>query len=243
MLVHPSHELTDSSVAVCWASAFLPYRTDLRYRCFIVLAGTGTKAAVYEKGSHKGTFGAFGPDTELEIRITADSKIQYADDGHVFYTSAEKSISFPLHVGAVLHTVQDIGFSRVRYLDSLPDAPPAATSPPPSPPNMISPPPPLPPGDYVVFNGGSNPDLVTSPGAVSRVLGPAGWDAAAWSNEDIWGSDGLRKGIGFRCPLSEGAKMIGFVRGAFKETSSYSGLEFSLYCAHAKLPSTAYVVD
>ena len=217
-----------------------PYylRTDLRNVCFIVLAGTGTKVAVYEKGSHKGTFGAFGPNAELEIRITADSKIQYADDGHVFYTS-EKSISFPLHVGAVLHTVQDIGFNRVRYLDSLPDAPPAATSPPPSPPNMISPPPPLPPGDYVNFEAGSNPDLVTSPGAVSRVLGPAGWDAAAWTNEHIENTDSPRKGISFRCPLTEGAKMIGFVSGSFSERSSYTALAYSIYCA-SSLPCCAY---
>ena len=106
---------------------------------------------------------------------------------------------------------------------------------------MISPPPPLPPGDYVNFEAGYSPDLVTSPGAVSRVLGPAGWNAAAWTNEDIENTDSPRKGISFRCPLTAGAKMIGFVSGSFSERSSYTALAYSIYCA-SSLPCCAYCV-
>ena len=193
-------------------------------------AGTGTVAKVYEAGSNQaGSDVSYTADTVFEIRLMPDGSVHYAAGRAVFFISSKKVV-WPLHVGAVISSVQDVAFSHVQYLDQLPPAPPAVASPSPSPPIDIKPPPPLPPGDYVVFTDASA-DLVTSPGAVSRVLGPAGWNAAVWSDEDIWAASGPRKGISFRCPLSVGAKMIGFVRGAFKETSSYSDLEFSLYCA------------
>jgi len=170
----------------------------------------------------------------LEIRLTPDNKVQYVDDGHVFYTST-KAAQYPLHVGAAISTVQTRGFERVQYLDTLPPAPPGASVSPPPPPTNISPPPPLPPGDYVIFDGGASADLAIAPGQVSRVAGSGGWNAAAWSNQDIWSPDGPRKGISFRCPLTDGGKMIGFVRDSFKTTSSYTDLDFCIYCGGTKV--------
>jgi hypothetical protein len=51
-------------------------------------AGAGTKVHVYESGASKGGFGSFGPETVLEIWLTPDNKVQYVDDGHVFYALA-----------------------------------------------------------------------------------------------------------------------------------------------------------
>ena len=195
-------------------------------------AGAGTKVHVYESGSSKGGFGSFGPETVLEIWLTADNKVQYVDDGHVFYTST-KSVAWPLHVGAVVHTVQAPAFERIEYVHSLPAPPPGyvSSSPPPLPPTTTAPPPPLPPGDYVIFDGGASVDLEAGDGVVGKVSGTAGWNAAAWSDEDIWSAEDVRKGIRFRCPLTTGAKMIGFVGGGFGETSSYTKLAYAIYCA------------
>ena len=160
-------------------------------------AGAGTKAHVYESGASKGGFGSFGPETVLEIWLTADNKVQYVDDGHIFYTST-KSIDWPLHVGAVMHTVKSPAFERIQYVHVLPPAPPGSVSASPPPPTTTTlPPPPLPPGDYVIFDGGASANLVTGVGTVGRVSGTAGWNAAAWSDEDIWSADGPRKGISF----------------------------------------------
>ena len=77
--------------------------------------GGGTKVHVYESGSSKGSFGAFGPDSVLEIRLTDDNTVQYVDDGHIFYTSTVP-ISWPLFVGAAINAVQEVAFDRVMYL-------------------------------------------------------------------------------------------------------------------------------
>ena len=192
--------------------------------------GGGTRVYAYERGEKKGVFGAFGLRSVLEIRLTPENEVQYVDDGHVFYTSS-RLVSWPLHVAAALNTVQEAGFIDVQYLSSLPPAPPAAVSPPPA---DIGPPPPLPPGDYVLFDGGASADLATSPGAVSRPRGNPGWNAAAWSSQDIWSPHGDRKGISFRCPITTGGKMMGFRSArrddAFEETSSYTALEYCIYC-------------
>ena len=195
-------------------------------------AGAGTKVHVYESGSSKGGFGSFGPETVLEIWLTADNKVQYVDDGHVFYTST-KSVVWPLHAGAVVHTVQAPAFERIEYVHSLPGSaestssslpPPTTTAP------MTAPPPPLPPGDYVIFDGGASADLEVGIGTAGKISGTAGWNTAAWSDEDIWSAEDVRKGIRFRCPVTKGAKMIGFVGGDFGETSSYTKLAYAIYC-------------
>ena len=196
-----------------------------------MLPDTGaSQLQVYESGTNKGSFGAFGPDDVLEIQLTTDNTVQYVKNGQVFYTSTVP-ISWPLHVGAAINAVQDVAFDRIQYLDSLPPGPPGLASPPPSPPTSISPPPPLPPGDYVVFDGGASTDLVVGPGQVARVRGSAGWNAAAWSRQDLWSADGPRKGISFQCPISSGAKMIGFVTGSFATSSSYTAIKYAIYCA------------
>ena len=70
---------------------------------------------VYENGRHKGTFGAFGQGNVLEIRLTPYNEVQYVDDGHIFYTSANP-VSWPLYVAAALNTIQDDVFANVQYL-------------------------------------------------------------------------------------------------------------------------------
>ena len=194
-------------------------------------AGAGTKVHVYESGSSKGGFGSLGPETVLEIWLTADNKVQYVDDGQTFYTS-DKIVDWPLHVGAVLHTVQEPAFERIEYVHSLPAPPPGyvSSSPPPLPPTTMAPPPPLPPGDYVSFDGGAGADLVVGIGTASRVSGTAGWNAAAWSGAEITSSGNPYKGIRFRCPLTAGAKMIGFRHGSMTTTTSYTALHFAMYC-------------
>ena len=116
-----------------------------------------------------------------------------------------------------------------------PPPPPPSPSPlpylPRPPPRLPSPPqPPAAPRSNVVFDGGASSDLVLASGIVGRVQGPAGWNAAAWSATNLWNAQGEYKGIRFYCPGSTGGRMIGFVRGAFAATSSYTAIKYAINC-------------
>jgi hypothetical protein len=199
-----------------------------------VCAGDQDKARVYESGTSEAESSQkVGPATVLEIWLAGNNEVRYVMDGNVFHTTITKSVSWPVHVAAVVNAVQVVAFDQIQYVTSLPPAPPMMTNvvASPSPPGMASPPPPLPPGDYVAFDGGAHDHLVAGRGMVGRVSGTAGWNAAAWSEDDIWSAEDARKGISFQCPLNVGAKMIGFINGGFAKTSSYTALAFAIYCA------------
>ena len=134
---------------------------------------------------------------------------------------------------------------RPRPPRPLPPCPSPPPSPPPPPPSPLAPPAPpappaAPPGDHVIFDGGFSPDLVVSIGMVGRVSG-TGWNAAAWSDEDLWDPHGPRKGISFRCPdPAVSGRMLGFSDGSFDAQASFDELAYCIYCArHRPCPPLA----
>ena len=59
---------------------------------------TGGKLQVYERGSHVHTSNLeYEPHHVLEVRVNANSKVEYATDGVMFYTSG-RTVVYPLRV-------------------------------------------------------------------------------------------------------------------------------------------------